>query len=313
MRVQANRSHTFVGLDRSLYDTVVDHSTVEIPTRLLVLGMAHDDGTILASELFPVAEACGQTPEQLRSCLRRLAREDLFVREGKGRSARFIPTPNGLAALSASAARTRLAYAQDAAGRGWDGQWRLVAFALPENQRKARNTFRDHLLQLGGSAIQAAMYLSPHLWHDDVRIAAESLGIAEYVTLAVTNGLDVGGVRDPRELARRLWTLDELATRYQGFIERYSWLPDQLDSMRGRQERIADTAFLPGALAVAVAFRECFDDDPLLPPELLPRPWPGRAARDLLARCRTKALSLREDRGGPSLFRAFDETLDALP
>lgn len=303
--MQANRSVP--------YDAVVNSSTVEIPTRLLVLGMAHDDGTILAGELFPVAEACGQTHEQLRSCLRRLIREGLFVREGSGRNAKFTPTQDGLAALGVTAERTRLAYAQDAAGRGWDGQWRLVAFALPERQRSARNAFRDHLLQLGGAAVQAAVYVSPHRWHPDVQAAAARLDIAEHVTLAATNDLDVGGVRDPRELARQLWPIEKLSTRYQQFVERYAGLPDQLDSMRGRQERIPDAAFLPGALAMAVAFQECFDDDPLLPPELVPRPWPGRTARELLARCRKLALSLRQDRGGPSLFRAFDETLETLP
>lgn len=296
----------------SLYDAVVNSSTVEIPTRLLVLGMAHDDGTIMASELFPVAEACGQTREQLRSCLRRLTREGLFIREGSGRNAKFIPTKDGLTALSATAARTRLAYAQDAAGRGWDGQWRLVAFALPDRQRGARNAFRDHLLQLGGAAVQPAVYASPHRWHPDVQAAATRLDIAEHITLATTNDLDIGGVRNARELARKLWPIEKLAARYQQFIERYAGLPDQLDAIRGRQERIPDTAFLPGALAMAVAFQECFDDDPLLPPELVPRPWPGRTARELLARCRRLALSLRQDRCGSALFRTFDETLETL-
>jgi hypothetical protein len=45
---------------------VVGTTTVPIPTRVLVLGMAHEDGTIRAEELYPVAEACGQTPEQVR-------------------------------------------------------------------------------------------------------------------------------------------------------------------------------------------------------------------------------------------------------
>ncbi|MDQ3147016.1 MAG: DUF4423 domain-containing protein, partial [Actinomycetota bacterium] len=62
-------------------------TTVSIPTRVLVLGMTHDDGTIRASELHPVAEACGQTAEQVRSCLRRLVSEGLYTRTGSGRTA----------------------------------------------------------------------------------------------------------------------------------------------------------------------------------------------------------------------------------
>src|SRR5688572_4253243 len=147
---------------------VVADTTVAIPTRVLVLGMAHEDGTILTEELLPVAEACGLTPDQVRSCLRRLVTEGLFDREGAGRATRFVATARGLAELGLTAERTRLAYVQDAAGRGWDRQWRLVAFAVAERQRGARDAFRDHLIELGGAAIQGGLYVSPHPWHKDV-------------------------------------------------------------------------------------------------------------------------------------------------
>lgn len=287
--------------------------TVEIPTRLLALGMTHEDGTLLASELYPVAEACGQTPEQLRSCLRRLVHEGLFTREGSGREARFSATDAGRAGSDVTASRTRLAYAQDAAGRGWDGHWHVAAFAIPERQRRERNSLRDWLLQLGGAAMQSAVYVSPRPWNEHVRETARRLGVDGHLTLAETHSLEIAGERDPRLLARRLWPIDELAGRYEQFSERFAWVPDELERVRGRSERIPDAAFLPGALSIAVAFQDCFDQDPLLPPELLPRPWPGRAARELLARSRRLALALRQERGGPALFRNFDEALEAIP
>ena len=96
---------------------------LEIPTRVLVLGMTHDDGTILASELYPVAEACGQSADQVRSCLRRLVAEGLFTRTGEGREASFAATDEGMHALMAGLDRVRLAYSQDAAGKSWDRRW----------------------------------------------------------------------------------------------------------------------------------------------------------------------------------------------
>jgi phenylacetic acid degradation operon negative regulatory protein len=293
--------------------TVVTSTTVEIPTRILVLGMAHEDGTIVARELLPVAEACGQTTEQVRSCLRRLVSEGLFERDGTGRDAQFRATPAGMATLGASVERTRLAYAQDAAGRGWDGLWRLVAVAVPEARRAARDAFRDRLRELGGALVQGGVYISPHDWHKDVAAAAERLGITDGLTLATTADLVVRGERDPRELSRRLWPVDELAARYQRFVERYSDVPRILAAMRSSHRRLADSDFLPGALAMAVAFQDCFDDDPLLPPELMPRPWPGRAARELLGRSRRMALGLRDDGKHPALFHLFDEALETLP
>jgi phenylacetic acid degradation operon negative regulatory protein len=294
--------------------TIVADPTVEIPTRTLVFGMVGEDGTVAASDLYAVAEACGQGAEQVRSCLRRLVTEGLFIRNGgSGKEAVFELTPEGMAALGATMERTRLAYGQDAAGRGWDRQWRLVAFAVPEHKRVARDAFRDQLRVLGGAAIQGGLYVSPHQWHKDVRGRAERLGISDAVTMSTTDDLDVGGETDPREITRRLWPVQELAARYRAFIEQYSFVPNSLTALRKERRRLPDTAFLPGALAMTVAYLGCFNDDPLLPPELLPRPWPGREARDLLLRSRRLALTAREAGSLPALFRLFDDAVNAVP
>lgn len=292
---------------------VVGNTTVAIPTRVLVLGMAHENGTILSEELLPVAEACGLTPDQVRSCLRRLVAEGLFHREGTGRETIFAATEQGMAALGTAVERTRLAYIQDAAGRGWDRQWRLVAFAVPERDRQARDAFRDHLIDLGGAAIQGGLYVSPHPWHKDAANEAERLGIADAVSYATTDDLDVGGEHDPRRLATKLWPIDDLAKAYERFNERHHHIPDRLVDMRSRKQHLPDSAFLPAALAMTVAYDECASRDPLLPPELLPRPWPGRAARELLMSSRRLALALRKGQGRPALFRWFDEAIDTIP
>ena len=290
-------------------DTTVIDSTadVEIPTRVLVLGMAHHDGTILAEELYPVAEACGLTGDQVRSCLRRLRAEGLFTREGDGRDAVFRATAAGLRALEATMERTRLAYAQDSAGRGWDRTWRLAAFAIPETKRAARDAFRDHLLGLGGAAIQNGLYVSPHAWEQDVRAEADRLGVTEHVTLASTSELEIGGTRDPRALAEQLWPITEVAAAYEAFVDVYEGVPEQLERMRRNHERLAEADFLPGALVIGMKFQECFNRDPLLPPELLPRPWPGRRARELLARSRRLGVLLREEHDRPALFAPYDD------
>jgi phenylacetic acid degradation operon negative regulatory protein len=293
--------------------TVVAETTVAVPTRVLVLGMAHHDGTIVADEVLPVAAACGQSAEQIRSCLRRLVQEGLFTREGSGRAARFVATAAGLKALGTTMERTRLAYVQDHAGRGWDRRWHLVAFAIPESKRAARDAFRDRLLLLGGAAVTNGLYVSPHRWEKDVAGEAERLSVSEHVTQASTDDLDVGGISDPRELATRLWPVEEIARQYRRFVDTYGGVPSALEAMRKRHERLADAVFLPGALSVTVEFQSIFTADPLLPPELLPRPWPGRAARELLVRSRRLALLMREQHNRPALFRSFDDLIESIP
>jgi phenylacetic acid degradation operon negative regulatory protein len=284
----------------------------DLPTRILVLGMAHHDGTIRAAEVFPVAEACARSPEQVRSCLRRLVAEGLFTREGVGQAAEYRATEAGLAALGATTERARLAHAQDRPGRSWDGSWHLAAFAVPEARRPARDALRDHLGDLGGAAVHNGLYVSPHAWEKDVAAHAARLGVEGHLTLAATRELSVGGLAEPAALARRLWPLDDLAGRYRGFLDRWAQVPDGLDAMRRAHVQLPDWAFLPGALAMGLAYKTCFDADPLLPPELLPRPWPGSEARDLLVRSRRLALEIRAEQHRPALFRAFDDLIGAL-
>jgi phenylacetic acid degradation operon negative regulatory protein len=292
----------------------------DLPTRMLVLGLARHDGSILAADAFPVADACGRSPEQVRSCLRRLVAEGLFTRDGQGQRAVYRPTGDGLAALGAITARARLAHTQDAAGRPdprhdthvWDGRWHLAAFAIPEARRAARDALREHLGRLGGAAIHNGLYASPHPWEKDVADEAERLGVSEHVTLAATDDLAVGEVSEATALAARLWPIERLSARYQSFVDRWGHVPADLASMRRRHQTLPDSAFLPGALAMGLAYQACFDEDPLLPPELLPHPWPGGAARDLLVRSRRLALEIRAEHNRPALFRSFDDLIDAL-
>ena len=286
---------------------VVRVTAVEVPTRVLVFGMAHADGSIVADELYDVAEACERSPEQVRSCLRRLVSEKLLTRDGAGRTAVYRTTDAGDALRLGSLRRHELAYRQDRRGQGWDGRWHLVAFAIPEQRRSARDRFRDRLLDAGGAAVNNGLYVSPHPWDDEVRQIAAELEVADHLTVAGTDDLAVGGERDARELARRLWPVDELAAAYERFVADHRHVVPILEGLRERHDRIADRDFLPGALAMVVAFQEVFLRDPLLPPELLPRPWPGRAARDLLVTSRRLALRLRSTHERPALFAAFDD------
>src|SRR2546423_4249993 len=133
--------------------------------------MTGEDGTLEGAELHAVAEACGQTTDQVRSCLRRMIDEGLYERRGDGHAAVYQATQAGMSALGTSIDRTRLAYTQDSAGRGGDSRWHLVAFAVPEAKRASRDAFRDRLRHLGGATVQGGLYASPHAWDDEVRQA----------------------------------------------------------------------------------------------------------------------------------------------
>ncbi|MCP2288380.1 PaaX family transcriptional regulator C-terminal domain-containing protein [Nocardia amikacinitolerans] len=45
---------------------------------------------------------------------------------------------------------------------------------------------------------------------------------------------------------------------------------------------------------LAAEFTRATESDPLLPPELLPRPWPGNPARAVVAECWTRLMSRQQ-------------------
>ena len=275
--------------------------------------MAHEDGRILVQELMPVALTCGQSDAQVRSCLRRMVGEELLERTvDEDGLVVYVATQKGQDVLGGLYEKTKLAYGQDAAGSGWDRRWRLVFFAIPEAMRATRDRFRDRLLDLGGAQVHPGLYISPHDWHAKVRTEASKLAIEGFIGMATTDDLLVGGLQDPRAIAERLWPVKTLFERYKVFADELRSVPTALAEMRNRHERLGDDLFLSGALAVAVAFQECFHDDPLLPPELLPRPWPGQVARELLVQCRKMALMIRATRSQPVPFRYFDAAVEGI-
>lgn len=276
---------------------------------MLVFGMLRPDGSVGADELYEMASACDLTNEQVRSCLRRLVTEGLLDREGTGRTALYRTTDRGRSLRQGSLARHQLAYRQDRRGQGWNGRWHLAAFAIPEEHRSSRDRLRDRLLDAGGAVINNGLYVSPHPWGEEVAEIAGQLHVEGRLTMASTDDLDIGGVRDARELAALLWPVGELAAAYRRFVTDHGQVVPVLEQLRKSKDRITDSDFMPGALRMVVAFQEVFLRDPLLPPELLPRPWPGRAARDLLMNSRRLALRLREAHERPALFAAFDDLL----
>jgi len=293
--------------------TVVGPTAVEIPTRMLVFGMVRPDGTFAAKELYDVADACGQTAEQVRSCLRRLSTEGLVARDGSGRDATYRATPAAELLRHGWMQRHELAYRQDRSGTGWDGRWHIAAFAIPEHRRPARDRLRAQLVSAGGAAVNNGLYVSPWPWEDQVREMATGLDVVDHLTLASTHDLEVGGVRTARDLAAHLWPVSDLAASYERFVADHRRVVATLERLRGQRDRISDRELLPGALSMVIAFQQIFARDPLLPPELLPRPWPGRAAREVLSKSRRLALRLRAEHERPALFAAFDQLLAGQP
>ncbi|KOU67729.1 repressor [Streptomyces sp. WM4235] len=304
-----------------------------IPTRLVVHALVREDGTVDGGELYEVAGALGMTDQQVRLCVKRLVAEGRFEVEGRGRRAvlRAVGPGGGLPAVP-EAEYVRHAYRQDRGLEPWDGVWHVFAFAVPESARAARDALRDALTGLGAAPLQGGLYVTPNPIGPYVRARAAELGVGAALTCLGTRDLEVGGTDDPRALAARLWPLTEIAERYEALRELASrpepGPSEQEPSEPGPSERepsepgpsrpgsprpeAGPAHPLARAVELAAAFSEAMLPDPLLPPELLPRPWPGAAARAAAARAWDR-LHATTTSPGPRLFRLYAQALGSEP
>ncbi|MFB7586167.1 PaaX family transcriptional regulator C-terminal domain-containing protein [Streptomyces sp. NPDC056169] len=293
--------------DAAAPDSSPDSSAVPVPdpapvpTRMLVHALVREDGTVDAGELYTVAGLLGMTDQQVRLCVKRLVAEGRFTHEGRGRKAVLRAVADATGAYAPDAAYVRLAYRQDHGLAPWDGVWHLFAFAVPESERAARDALRDTLLHLGAAPLHGGLYACAHPIGPLVEARARELGVAAAVTSLTSTDLRVGGVVDPPALAAALWPLDGIAARHDELADFARSCLDRL----GRPEPLASAERLSLAVRLAAVFSYAMTPDPLLPAELLPRPWPGTRARHLMATCWTALARHPATNGSTPLPRLF--------
>ncbi|WP_282797682.1 PaaX family transcriptional regulator C-terminal domain-containing protein [Streptomyces sp. CC224B] len=279
----------------------------EIPTRLLVHALVREDGTVDAGGLYTVAGRLGMTDQQVRLCVKRLVTEGRFTQEGRGRKATLRAVADVTGSLAPDAAYVRHAYRQDAGLAPWDGVWHLFAFAVPEARRTARDALREHLLHLGAAPVQSGLYVTANDVTGLVEAQARHLGVLDTLSHASSTDLRVGEVTEPRALAAALWPLPEIAERH----ERLAAFAASRLARLSEEPEPSSAERLTTAVELAAHFTAAMDPDPLLPPELLPAPWPGSRARRLAAACwaALDGTGTAGDAPAPRLFALYDEAL----
>ncbi|MFF8288705.1 PaaX family transcriptional regulator C-terminal domain-containing protein [Streptomyces sp. NPDC016309] len=274
---------------------------------MLVHALVREDGTVDAGELYTVAGLLGMTDQQVRLCVKRLVGEGRFTQEGRGRKAVLRAVADVTGALAPDAAYVRHAYRQDAGLAPWDGTWHLFAFAVPESRRAARDALREHLLHLGAAPIQSGLYVTAHAVTELVRAHAAHLGVLDSLSCLSSTDLRIGDTAEPRALAAALWPLDEIADRHT----RLAAFAETRLARLTRGPEPSDAERLTFTVELAAHFTTAMTPDPLLPPELLPTPWPGSRARRLTAECWRRLRTPRPADEAPAL-RLFALYADAL-
>lgn len=168
----------------------------------------------------------------------------------------------------------------------WDGMWTMVAFTVPEDQRRLRPMLRGRLQSLGFAPLYDGLWVSPHVPGKELDIALE---IAPPQSCTVIRATEL-------PLRTRLpvvsaWNLEELGDSYAEFIRTFRPVVRRLES-----GRIGSTEALVSRTRATYRWFVFAVTDPDLPKALLPRRWPRAAAHDLFVGLVDGLASLAVDR-----------------
>ncbi len=131
-----------------------------------------------------------------------------------------------------------------------------------------RDASREALKNAGFGSPLPGVWVAP----SGVPVPEESAGA---IRLEVSAEDDSG-----RRLLRESWPLERTADAYLKFMKTF----DPLRGWIGRGEPLADADAFTARILLIHHYRRVVLRDPLLPTELLPADWPGRAARNSAAR-----------------------------
>jgi len=200
----------------------------------------------------------------VRAAMSRLTSDGWLIRRRIGRKSYYRLADAGASEFAAAAARIYAPPAPRAVGK-----WRI--HFLADESGEARDARRRTLRAAGFGSLGPTVFIRPE--HADAPLPPEAEGEAVFSAQLIEGG-DV-----PAFLAAA-WSLDEPARAYCAFIETFT----RLDSLL-TQSADPDPASAMAARTLLIHdFRRAVLRDPMLPPEMLPRDWPGEAARDLAAR-----------------------------
>lgn len=240
-------------------------------------GVEPHGGEVWAGSLMRLVEPLGINERLVRTSLNRLVGEGFLVTRRLGKRSFYSVTP-----MARREVRRAERHIYHPRGEPWDGRWTVVvntsAVAPP-----ARAAVRQHLSQLGFSALSSSVHITPFDRTDAIRRVLDDLGLE--AQLAVFRGeVPAGTGLADTDLAALLATdLKALEPAWRKFLRRFRPLADAV-ARTDAAELKPESAFLAQTLLVH-NYRRIVLKEPELPAGLWPANWVGDDAYDVAASC----------------------------
>ncbi len=209
----------------------------------------------------------------VRTSLRRLVDEGLLINQAVGRRS-FYSVAAGARTIFERADGRIYRRSED----DWDEHWTLVVLDPSSGTSQARIRLRRELTWLGLGAMSPNALASPSVPPEAISdaLAASEAGKGALITRAEVTA--IGTSITDRELAARVAPVERLAAEYRAVIDRYG---PSLAALADGADPDGQSAFLVRTLMLS-DYRRIVLTDPDLPRILLPMPWVGDEAYDLV-------------------------------
>src|SRR5262252_8851327 len=213
-------------------------------------------GSVALATLLEFFEALDIDATVVRTAMSRLTADGWFERNKVGRNSFYRLVEKGRLTFDIA---TRHIY--DPPPSDWTGRFELLLIGNAED----RDASREALKNAGFGSPVSGVWVAP----SGVPIPEEA---SKAIRLEVSAEDDSG-----RRLLSESWPLDRTAEAYLKFTKTFAPLSDWL----GRGEALSGIDAFTARILLIHHYRRVVLRDPLLPHALLPKDWPGQAARKL--------------------------------
>jgi phenylacetic acid degradation operon negative regulatory protein len=224
-------------------------------------------GAIALGSLIRLATPFGLNERLVRTASARLANDGWLESRRAGNRSEYRLSSGGRERFAEATKRI-----YDEPPADWRGRWTLVV--VPPMRAAERRQLREQLSWNGFGEIAAGVFAHPEIQAHELSLEPRSAALlSKALAFQATLVADAA----PATLINLGWDLEELARRYQAFVQRFEHVEAALCLPR---EEDPQASFIARTLLLH-EYRRLHLRDPLLPARLLPLDWPGTRAAEL--------------------------------
>jgi phenylacetic acid degradation operon negative regulatory protein len=208
----------------------------------------------------------------VRTSVFRLVKEDWLEANRNGRESSYELTESGRRRLNYAYARV---YTR--APEPWNGNWTLILVRSDELSPERRQQLRQELEWEGVRQLAPHLYGHPRIQAGALAELLARVGVRQQVVSFCNATANHIGSGDFQDLVKERWNLANVVKHYEKFLKNFRRARELL----GKGEDLSPSQWFAIRIIMLHTFRRVVLQDPLLPEELLPKPWIGNEAYQL--------------------------------